>query len=345
MIDPISHLERTISAAPGNGNALRLVPAPDAGNAFEDYLASLPSPNSRKSMRSSLVVCLRTLLGRPATWEESAAFNWASLDAGQLAALRSELAGAKLSGSSVNRALACLRGVLRSHWRRGEIDSDQYRQRWDALRMVPVDPTLLGRMVRFSELQAIFKTDDGDASLNARDHAVIAVMYGCGLRREEVCKLTLDDVTPDGLKVNGKGRRKRTVPMNQLVLEKLNAWLLVRGQGIGPLFVPVGRRHKGSTNQLHVNSIMDICKRRCWLARLHPFTPHDLRRTFCSTLLEREVDVSTVSKLMGHAHVAMTGRYDRRPALQMRKAVAELPDPRPMWQHGEAEDLRSNGAD
>jgi len=105
-------------------------------------------------------------------------------------------------------------------------------------------------------------------------------------------------------------------------------WLQIRGDWDGPLFLPYyGRFGKKARELLHRRmtnqAIYDILAKRGRQAGLAKFSPHDMRRTFVSDLLDAGVDISTVAKMAGHASVTTTARYDKRPEETKRKA-AEL---------------------
>jgi len=95
----------------------------------------------------------------------------------------------------------------------------------------------------------------------------------------------------------------------------------VRGGFPGPLFVPI---HKGGeliNRRLTTQAIFNMLRKRGEDAGVSEFSPHDLRRSFISDLLDAGADISTVAKMAGHASVNTTARYDRRPEDAKRKAA------------------------
>jgi integrase len=152
------------------------------------------------------------------------------------------------------------------------------------------------------------------------------VAYGAGLRRSEAVALDLEDFDPEtgALSVrHGKGNRARTSYLTNGALSALKAWLVVRGLEPGALFVAMTRGGRATGRRLTdaaVAKAFAACARRAAVAT---FSPHDLRRSFVSDLLDAGADVATVARLAGHANVQTTTVYDRRPEAAKRKA-AEL---------------------
>lgn len=96
-------------------------------------------------------------------------------------------------------------------------------------------------------------------------------------------------------------------------LDALSDWLSARGMEPGPLFLPVNKAGKIGTKRLTNQAIYNMLRKRALEAGLTRFSPHDLRRTFVSDLLDAGADIATVAKMAGHASMQTTARYDRRP--------------------------------
>ncbi len=104
----------------------------------------------------------------------------------------------------------------------------------------------------------------------------------------------------------------------------LRDWLLVRGTAPGPLFSKISKAGKIATHCMSDQAILYILKKRANEAAVAAFSPHDLRRSFVSDLLDAGADIVTAQKLAGHANVATTARYDRRGEATKRKAAQLL---------------------
>jgi integrase len=121
----------------------------------------------------------------------------------------------------------------------------------------------------------------------------------------------------------GKGNKARVGYATTGGKRALEAWLAIRGDAAGPLFWPIDKAGRAQPRRMTAQAVLKILARRAQRAGVGAFSPHDLRRTFISDLLDAGADIATVQKLAGHANVRTTARYDRRGESSKRKA-AEL---------------------
>jgi integrase len=236
--------------------------------------------------------------------------------------------------------LAALKGVLREAWRLGHIEAEVFHRTTD---VAPVRSTTLpkGRALRRGELQALFSAcDDDPTPAGIRDAALLTVLYGVGVRRSEVVALALSDWDPEArtLKVRrGKGRKDRLTHLPEEGVEPLLDWLSIRGTEAGPLFVPIRKNGIMTIRPMTDQAVLYILQKRGQAAQVQSFSPHDLRRTFISHLLDAGADLSTVQHLAGHANVQTTARYDRRGEATRRQAADLLHIPRGRRRRTESE--------
>lgn len=281
------------------------------------YLAIL-SPGSRPAMKGSLQVAAELLTSARCTWET---MPWHLLRVQHTQALRAELAD-RYAAATANKMLAAVRGVLRAAWELGQIDSDSY-QRAVSVRAVRGQTVPRGRSISKGELRALFASCVRDHSpIGARDAALLAVLYGSGLRRAEAAALNVNDYDPDdgSLRVRaGKGNKERVCYTAAGERHLLRGWLSARASvgapaSSGPLFLPMSKGGKIRLPVRHLDSrsILDIAQKRARQAGVKHLTPHDFRRTMIGDLLDAGADISTVQRLAGHAQVTTTARYDRR---------------------------------
>ena len=182
-----------------------------------------------------------------------------------------------------------------------------------------------GRHVESGEIRQLFAACGSDPA-GARDAAMLALLYGGGLRRSEAVTLQLADydATAGTLTVrHGKGDAARQVYATNGGKDAIDAWLQVRGHHAGALLVPVGKGGRVADRPMTPQAVMMRLRTVAERAGVRRFTPHDLRRSFVGELLDAGADVSSVQQLAGHANVSTTQRYDRRGEHAKRRA-AEL---------------------
>ena len=227
--------------------------------------------------------------------------------------------------ATVNKMLSTLRGVLKQAWRLGLMDADAYRRAAD-VENVRNSNLLSGRALAGEEIGKLFAACADATPKGARDAALLAVLYGCGLRRGELARLDVEDFDTDdcSIVVNGKGGKQRTVYLAETGCRYVETWLEQRGNVPGPLFCPVGQKGEVRITRLPGESVAYIIKRLQQTAEVDHFSAHDLRRSTVTHLLDAGVDVFTVQKLAGHADITTTARYDRRGEQAKRLAVQSL---------------------
>ena len=286
------------------------------------YLATL-APGSAATQGAALKA-LAALLRHP----DPLSCPWQALGWHQVAALRQQLA-ARYAPATANRVLAALRGVLLACRRCGLLSADDYLRLID-IRPVRGQAAPRGRMLEREEIAALLRACAADASPRGRrDAAILAVGLAGGLRRAEIAALDLADLAADGrLAVRrGKGAKDRAVYLAGDALALLRVWAATRPPG--PLFVAISRTGRPlDDRRLTPAAVRYVLLARCAQAGVAPATPHDLRRTLISNLLDRGVDLATAARVAGHASTDTTAGYDRRGerALQAAGEVAgDLP--------------------
>ena len=176
--------------------------------------------------------------------------------------------------------------------------------------------------------------EDDDPWLEARDAAMVELLYGSGLRVGELVGLDVAasdaaqrggrgwiDLPSAEVQVQGKGSKRRGVPLGTQALAALQRWLAVRDQVAGErdaaMALFIGRRGTRLTPQ----SIWQRLKRRSLLAGLAtPVHPHMLRHSFASHVLQSSSDLRAVQELLGHAHIGTTQVYTRLDFQHLAKA-------------------------
>ena len=290
-----------------------------AANPAQLYMASLSAGS--QGMRK----CLDVIAGILGHADDAETFPWETVTYRESMKVRVALTE-RYKPSTVNKILSTLRGVLKQTWRLGLVDADHYRRAVDVPNLLGSN-LLSGRALANNEIAKLFETCTADPSpKGARDAALFAVFYGCGLRRGELARLDVEDFDPEdcSILVQGKRRKQRTVYVSTQACQHIKAWLDHRGADPGPMFCPVSQTGEVRHTRLRGESIAYILRRRQQEAGTDTFSPHDLRRSFVTALLDAGEDVFTVQKLAGHADATTTARYDRRGEGAKRRAVQAL---------------------
>lgn len=309
--DAASNLEPVPATTPGV--ALELVTAFAAESADRRpaavYLARL-APSGRRTMATALHTIAQIATNGQA---DALQMPWHELRYEHTQAIRAALAE-RYAPATANKHLAALRGALKAAWRLGLMPADAYQRACD---LEPVRGTTLpaGRALSLGEIGALFAACAGTRPADVRDAALLAVLYGSGLRREETINLDLADylVTDGTLTVNGKGRKQRLGHLASGADHALNAWIAIRGTTDGPLFVPINKASRLTMRRLTGQAIRLIVRKRVQQAGIASCTTHDFRRSHISGHLAAGTDINVVSKLAGHQNLTTTALYDRRP--------------------------------
>jgi len=223
------------------------------------------------------------------------------------------------AASSAARALAAWRSFSRYCLRRGVIAEDPAR----AIGF-PRRARRLPRTLPSHDLQAALDALNGVDLASRRDRALIECAYSSGLRLSELVGLNRGDLDRTGmlLRVRGKGRRERIVPLGRAGLDALDRYLHASGRVTGrpdeALFLnPRGARLSGRTVQRVVRL------RLAQVAGGLGVTPHALRHSFASHLLDRGADLRAIQELLGHRSLTSTQVYTHVTSARLRKAYQQ----------------------
>lgn len=295
---------------------------PDGGNPVDVYLDGLGEDSSR--VMGSALESLADILSRGRLPARELA--WHELRPEHVSALRGRLQ--KLyAPATANRYLTALRAVLKACWRLELVDHEAMAKVLDVAPVKGERPAR-GRAVMADELRAVFRgcAEDANAAAGARDAALLAVLYGGGLRRAEVALLDLADYDAEtgALQVHGKGNKARQIFLPTGSQRALARWLEHRLQDEGALFCHVGKTGTVRLRRISAQLVYRVVGKRHQLAGVEEFTPHDLRRSHISDLLDEGVDLATVARQVGHSNVQTTARYDRRTERALKEAAKRV---------------------
>jgi integrase/recombinase XerC len=236
----------------------------------------------------------------------------AAVDHLTLRAYLAWLGGKEYERRSIARKLASVRSLFRFLHRRGEITENPAR----ALR-TPKVARNLPNFLDEDQVTALLNAPDASTWSGQRDRAILELLYATGMRVSELVRLEIHDVNLKGgfLRALGKGRKERMLPLLPSAVDALNAWLTVRAQpprsrnrkvapGIENVFI--NQRGTGLTDRSVRRQIDQYVKQTAINCHV---SPHTLRHSFATHLLNHGADLRDVQELLGHAHLATTQVY------------------------------------
>lgn len=302
---------------------------------FLDYLrlnrnASAHTTGAYESDLSQFLGFTAEYLDKP-----SAALKPADLDLTIVRAFMAELYRQGHARSSVARKLSALRTFVRFLRREGWIDTDPV-----ALAASPKREQKVPAHLSVAEMSRLLDTPDTSNPLGRRDRAILELFYASGLRLSELVGLDLDDMNLNAriVRVMGKGRKERQVPFNVTTRDALRRWLNDRAalrvnsqlptpkaesprprderprtrDREEPLFVNFrGARLTGRSVQRLVARYVTSCSTRFGIS------PHALRHSFATHLLQRGADLRAIQELLGHVQLSTTQSYTHVNAAQL----------------------------
>jgi site-specific recombinase XerD len=237
--------------------------------------------------------------------------------------------------STVARKLSALRALFASQREHGLIEQNPAD-----LLSTPRRSSYLPRVLKAAEAAKLLDSIGAAGSPQAgqtsrplaqRDRALFELAYSCGLRAEELVSLRTSDVDYDGeqLRVEGKGRKTRYVPIGEVALAAVRAYVQ---QGRNGLTSPAESHGRGPAGALFLSKTgkplgtSDVRRRlRAWATRAQisgGATPHALRHSFATHLLDGGADLRSIQELLGHASVSTTQVYTRVESARLRSAYA-----------------------
>lgn len=228
-----------------------------------------------------------------------------------------------LAANSAARTLVSVRGLHRFLALEGEVDADPA-----AAVSPPPPPSRLPKAIGVSEVERLLDAAAvGDTPASLRDKALLELLYGTGARISEAVGLDIDDVEMDAgiVRLQGKGGKQRLVPLGSYAREALTAYLVrgrgtfsTKGKGTPAIFL----NQRGS--RLSRQSAWSILRAAAERADLTGhLSPHTLRHSFATHLLEGGADVRVVQELLGHASVTTTQVYTLVTVQQLREVYAQ----------------------
>lgn len=231
--------------------------------------------------------------------------------------------------TSIARILSGVRSFFGFLLADGFVDADPTE-----LLEMPRRPDHLPEVLSVAEVDALEAAADLSTVEGRRDHAIIELLYSCGLRVSELCGLRLSDVAADEgfLRVTGKGGKERLVPMSPRAVRELELWMTdrveIEARPGEEDFVFISPRRRRRLSRITVFHWLRVYAERAGITKV--ISPHTLRHTFATHLLEGGANLRAIQAMLGHENIGTTQLYTHIDRSFLRQQVTEhLPRNRP----------------
>jgi integrase/recombinase XerD len=253
-------------------------------------------------------------LAKLQTWSEKNGFDVVGLSRKDLREFLIDLSRAKLSATSVSRIVSAMRGFYKFLQFDRHIDKNPAED-LDA----PQKGFYLPKFLNQTEMEQLLLVPDVSGEIGLRNRAILETMYAAGLRVSEVCSLRLSDIELDAgiLTCTGKGSKTRKVPIGKSAVEWLKSYLVLRRRKenieIQNLFVT------SLGNPLTRQDVFKMVKECGEKIGREDVSPHTLRHSFATHLIQNRADVRSVQQMLGHADISTTQIYTHITDSHLRK--------------------------
>jgi integrase/recombinase XerD len=245
--------------------------------------------------------------------------SFAYLEHRKIVQFLSQMKVSNYASSSICRALIAIK-VLCRFLKRENVTKTNVALYLESPKLWQLIPEVLA----YDEVEKLFAQPDINNAEGSRDRALLEVLYSSGLRVSEVCGLRLYDVDETFVRVMGKGRKERLVPIGQRALEAVDHYLmhyrcLSESEKQEALFV--------SKNGKPIDRILvwRMIKRYAKGAGIvKSISPHTLRHSFATHLLDNGADLRVIQEMLGHASISSTDRYTHVSRTRLQEAFKEF---------------------
>ncbi len=253
-------------------------------------------------------------LARLQAWAAKNDFELLNLTRQDLREWLMDLGRTKLSENSKRRLISAMRGFYKFLMIDGHVKNNPAEDL-----VAPQKGVYLPRFLNRSEIETLLATPDTSTEIGLRDRAILELMYASGLRVSEAANVRINDIDLDGgiLTTTGKGSKTRRVPVGSSAIEWVKSYLAVRRKKenieIDNMFVnaagsPIDR-------QVIYLSITEYAA-KCGLQGV---SPHTLRHSFATHLVQNNADIRSVQQMLGHADISTTQIYTHITSAQLKR--------------------------
>ena len=224
-----------------------------------------------------------------------------------------ELLSLNVSPKSINRKLSSLRSLYKFGIRKGFLENNPM------LKIIPPKtPKKLPDTIPNDKLKPMFDIQSSNGKLSfpfLRDYLIIEILYGTGMRRQELIDLKLDSIdrSYQQLKVIGKGNKQRILPLTSQLIDSIDMYLEVSRDYFSlDGIIPEGEYllHTNSGKKLYPKLVFNVVKKYLGtVTTAKKRSPHVLRHSFATHLMDNGADLNAVKKLLGHSSLSATQIY------------------------------------
>lgn len=253
-------------------------------------------------------------LAKLRAWAERNSLDLLALSRTDLREWLIDLAGEKLSENSKRRIISSIRGFYKFLMFDGHVTANPAEDL-----ISPQKGSYLPRFLNQTEIEMLLAAPDTSTETGLRDRAILELMYASGLRVSEAVNLRLNDIDIDAgiLTCTGKGSKTRRVPVGSSAVEWLKSYFARRRKieniAVDNLFVtPHGKPLTRQAIHASISGYADKCG-------LKGVSPHTLRHSFATHLVQNNADIRSVQQMLGHADISTTQIYTHITSTQLRK--------------------------
>jgi integrase/recombinase XerD len=293
---------------------------PDEFSKKRDYLCEyLAYLQVEKGLAKNSVESYERDLSKLKNWAEKNNFDLLQITRNDLREWLIDLAGANLSENSKRRTISALRGFYKFLQFDGHIKKNPAEDL-----IAPQKGVYLPKFLNRTDIENLLLVPDVSLEIGLRDRAILELMYACGLRVSEAVDLKLGDVDVDAgiLTCTGKGNKTRKVPVGNSAVEWLKSYLILRRKKenieISNIFVSAAGK------PINRQTIFLFIKEYAAKIGLEDVSPHTLRHSFATHLVQNSADIRSVQQMLGHADISTTQIYTHITDAHLRKTYEKF---------------------
>jgi len=281
-----------------------------------EYLSFL---RVEKGLAKNSIESYESDLAKLCAWSEKNGFEMARLSRRDLREWLMDLGRTKLSENSKRRLISVLRGFYKFLMIDGHIEKSPAEDL-----DTPQKGFYLPKFLNQSDIELLLSAPDVSTEAGLRDRAILELMYACGLRVSEAANVQIRDIDLDAgiLTTTGKGSKTRRVPVGSSAVEWLKSYLALRRKKenieIQNLFITALGR------PINRQIIFTFIKQYAAKCGIEDVSPHTLRHSFATHLVQNSADIRSVQQMLGHADISTTQIYTHMTDAHLRKSYEKF---------------------